>query len=190
MTTNTLILRLRDPKLFGATLGPQAFKEGLTAFILDVPLLCASEEPEMEIQCISFSMDLRPLLEVSITMFDIRNTRSLYAHFSASTVKTQLAIEEVNIDLHGGSNRSIIVPRPPSFSLDSLYSRFSTFGQIEKVWFTEESSLTIDFLDARAPMRVRSFIEKPQTGTTNSEQHESISFPTHEQLNGILTGLY
>jgi hypothetical protein len=187
MTTNTIILTIRDPSIFSSGLGFQSVKEGIIGFILDSPLLCSSDEPEDEIQCISIPPNTtqRPL-RVSVTMFDIRNAQSLLNYCHSPVVKAEYGLEDAVCDHNGGSNRSIIIPRTPSFSIDSVLSRFSSFGQIEKIWFTDDASITIDFLDSRAPMRVRQFIESPQT----TDQPASISFPTNDQLSGILTGIY
>lgn len=186
MTSNTVILKFRDPSVFSSALGAQTVKEGIIALILDAKLLCSSDanDPEKEIQCIRIPSNLNQSpLRVSVTMYDVRNAQTILNHCTSPVVRAEYAIEEVILDA-SGSNRSVVIPRSSSFSLDSLFLRFSAFGEIEKIWFTDESSLTIDFLDARAPMRVREFIDNIPA------IHEPNSFPNNDQLNGILTGIY
>lgn len=197
MTSNTLVLRFRDAKVFGANVsGPKSIREGVVSLILESSLMCSSENPEDEIQCISVPSPshggIQQSLDVSVTMYDVRNTQGLFMYSSEPSVRAKYNLDDVYIDMSGGSNRSIIIPKTTSFSLDSVYTRFSNFGHIEKVWFTDETSITIDFLDARAPMRIRTFIENPPQNNDNNniQLSEPVSFPSNDQLSGILTGIY
>lgn len=60
----------------------------------------------------------------------------------------------VVLDFKGGSNRSVVIPFTNSLSIDKVVDRFSVFGDIEKIWLNPDKSLTIDFYDARAVLRV------------------------------------
>jgi hypothetical protein len=106
---------------------------------------------ENEIQCIDFEQfDSARLIRV--TFFDSRNA-----------IKCQQWLQSDNrfstvLDFRGGSNRSVVVPRIPGVSIDLIFEKFGKFGEVEKMWFNQDS-LTLDYYDSRSPLRIVDFLE-------------------------------
>ena len=106
---------------------------------------------ENEIQCIDFEQfDSSRLIRV--TFFDARNA-----------IKCQEWLRNDNrfstvLDFRGGSNRSVVIPRIPGVSIDLIIEKFAKFGDVEKMWFNNDS-LTLDYYDSRAPLRIVEYLE-------------------------------
>jgi len=105
-------------------------------------------EKDNEIQSISLDQYASARL-VKITFFDARTAFKCQQWLS----QTESRFNAV-LDFKGGSNRSVVVPYTESLSIDTVVLNFSKFGDIEKIWLNPDKSLTIDFYDARAVLRV------------------------------------
>ena len=120
---------------------------------------------EEEIQSIDFEQfDATGL--VRVTFFDARNA-----------VKCQQWLQEdtrfsVVLDFRGGSNRSVVIPRV--VSIDAMVDRFSQFGEIEKLWFNSDKTITIDYFDSRSPLRIVEQLEDAANSTRNTGGFASI----------------
>ena len=84
---------------------------------------------------------------VRITFFDVRTACKFREWLE------QDSRFSVVLDFRGGSNRSVVVPHGTS-TLDTIVDKFSQFGEIEKLWFNPDGSHTIDYFDARAPLKI------------------------------------
>jgi hypothetical protein len=101
--------------------------------------------PESDIQAIDMGQFACSRL-VRVTFYDARKAARFVQMLDQDTRVSAV------LDFKNGSNRSVVVPETPS--VDLLIKKFSTFGEIEKIWLNQDGSYTVDFFDARAPLRI------------------------------------
>lgn len=133
-STNTVAIVVIDP-LQGVT--------DVQEFIVQLCML-ATALPASEVQALDMSHFASSRL-VRVTFYDVRNAVQLLKWLEDDTRFS------VVMDLKGGTNRSVVVPRAQS--VDLLIEKFSVFGDIEKVWLGDDT-LIVDFFDSRAPLRI------------------------------------
>ena len=138
-STNTVALVVQE----------QLATDDIQQFMLQMCLLAIGGR-ESEIQAINMDQYEASRL-VRVTFFDVR---------LACKFRDWLEQDprfSVVLDFRGGSNRSVVVP-DGSGGLETVIDKFSKFGEIEKVWFNPDGSYTLDFFDARAPLKIAQHI--------------------------------
>jgi hypothetical protein len=135
VSTNAVTVVVVDPLLS---------VEDVNQFITQLCVL-ATGVSESEIQSIDAERYSCSRL-VRVTFYDARNAAKL-VHMLERDERVSVVL-----DFKSGTNRSVVIPEAPS--VDLLIRKFLAFGDVEKVWFNSDGSYTIDFFDARAPLRV------------------------------------
>jgi hypothetical protein len=136
VSTNTVTLVLVDAALEAL--------EDVRGYIVQLCVLTTGA-PESEIQAIDMEKFACSRL-VGVTFYDARKAALL-----ARMIDQDSSVSAV-LDFKGGTNRSVVVPETPS--VDLLIRKMSAYGEIEKIWLNEDGSCTLDFFDARAPLRI------------------------------------
>ena len=83
---------------------------------------------------------------VGVTFYDARKA-ALFVRMLEQDTRVSVVL-----DFKNGTNRSVVVPETPS--VDLLIRKMSVYGDIEKIWLNSDGSFTVDFFDARAPLRI------------------------------------
>ena len=127
---------------------------------------------ESEIQAINFEQyELSRL--VRVTFYDCRNALKCFQYLQRDDRFS------VVLDLRGGSNRSVVIPKLANVSLDTLVAKFSQYGEVEKIWFMDkECTLVVDYFDARSPLKILNHLE------------DHAAALQHSDLRGILSSIY
>ena len=147
-STNTLVIVARS-------LDPTSIQR-------DIYTLLSCEVRDVQILDFSqFEMDR----SVRVTFFDVRDAYRALLSLQGDD-RFQLFL-----DLKGGTNRSVVMPRG-SASLDSIYSSMAEFGEIEKVWFNmaipqcDRDNVVVDFFDSRSPLSLVRKLENSMREST------------------------
>jgi hypothetical protein len=112
---------------------------------------------------------------VRCTFFDVRDAQRAYL-----LLQTDHRFKP-HLDLESGTNRSVVFPRG-NLSLDLIYQRMSSFGEIEKIWFNmsivnyDADNVVVDYYDSRVPLSILRKLEQVATRNPINDDQQQQQF--------------